>query len=85
EKFNYEELKKYIDIKGNWKLVSEVDHQALTRAYPNLEECLDFIQNYKKYLLAKNEIFSEIEKKLPTNRNHLLFSEIKEFKKKKFD
>ncbi|CAG8481119.1 10317_t:CDS:1, partial [Scutellospora calospora] len=53
--------------------------------FTNLEECLDFIKNYKKYLLTKNEIFSDIEKKLSTNRNHLLFNEIKEFKKKKFE
>jgi hypothetical protein len=83
EKFNSNELKKIIKMK-NWELTNDVNHRALGHAFPDSNECLDFITNLKKFYVARNEIYSDIENKLPKNRKHLLFNDVEEFKKKIF-
>ncbi|CAG8585427.1 4905_t:CDS:1 [Scutellospora calospora] len=72
-------------MKGSWQVTEEVNHQALTRAFPEQNECLEFIQKLKKYFFIKNEIYSEIESKLPKNRKHKLYPEVQNFKKDKFN
>jgi len=57
-------------------LINYINHQALSYAYPDPNKYLEFIQKLKKYYFVRNEIYSEIEKKLPKNRKHLLYNDI---------
>ncbi|CAG8602805.1 11200_t:CDS:1, partial [Scutellospora calospora] len=80
EKFNSDELKKYLKMK-NWALVNEVNYQALIRTYSDYNECLEAIKILKKIFVTKNEIYTEIENKFSKSRSNELFKEIKDFKK----
>ena len=62
DKFKHNELKKYIDMKGNWELINHIDHQALSYAYSDLNECLEFIKKLKNIILLEMRFILKLKK-----------------------
>ena len=66
----------------NWKLSNDIEQRAFTKAFPNKEERLEFMQNLLLYKKLIASLYAEVETNLPRNRKNPNYYAAREFKEK---